>query len=277
MGFFALFDVLILWRFFLVSVGLVASAHKLLRRPPGRAPRQTLPVYSVLVPLYDKAEVIDQLAESLRRLDWPADKLDILILLEADDHATQKAVARAVFPIKTRTVLVPHGFPRTKPRALNHALAMVEGDLICVYDDEDRPDPMQLRRAHAAFERAGPKCAYVQASLVADNTGKSWLAAQWGLEYATQFGLPFPALAAMRLPITIGGTSNHFRRSHLEAAGGWDAWNVTEDADIGLRLARVTESKPYVAIRQRMPRQILASGIVSAAVGSRASCRPGWS
>ncbi|MFT5774722.1 glycosyltransferase family 2 protein [Hyphomonas sp.] len=132
------------------------------------------------------------------------------------------------------------GLPRTKPRALNYGLARARGAYVVVYDAEDRPDPRQLREAVAAFVRGvgTSRLACVQAPLVGMPEGGGWLSAQWALEYAIQFGRILPALARLGLPIALGGTSNHFNRARLIEAGGWDAWNVTEDADLGLRLAR---------------------------------------
>ncbi|MEM9225076.1 MAG: glycosyltransferase [Pseudomonadota bacterium] len=230
----ATFLCLICWRFFLIMRAIGVSGPIC---APETCAEHSLPVYSVLVPLHDEAAVIDQLAKALGALDWPADKLDIILLVEPDDVSTHYAIAQAVFPPGTRILQVPDHPPRTKPKALNHGLMLAYGDLVCIFDAEDRPDPQQLRKAHAAFEAAGPNMACVQAALVADNGDQSWLAAHWGLDYAVQFGLLVPAMADARLPIALGGTSNHFRRAHLEAVGGWDAFNVTEDADLGLRFA----------------------------------------
>jgi cellulose synthase/poly-beta-1,6-N-acetylglucosamine synthase-like glycosyltransferase len=107
-----------------------------------------------------------------------------------------------------------------------------------VYDAEDRPHPQQLRAALAAFEDGDEKLACVQAPLSIDNAGASWIARQFAAEYEIQFREMLPLLARHRLPLPLGGTSNHFRTSILRQSGGWDPFNVTEDADIGYRLAR---------------------------------------
>jgi cellulose synthase/poly-beta-1,6-N-acetylglucosamine synthase-like glycosyltransferase len=107
-----------------------------------------------------------------------------------------------------------------------------------VYDAEDRPHPQQLRAALAAFEDGDEKLACVQAPLSIDNAEASWIARQFAAEYAIQFGEMLPLLARMNLPLPLGGSSNHFRTDALRDVGGWDPNNVTEDADLGYRLAR---------------------------------------
>ena len=233
----SLFASLIIWRFALLVVGWRSIAMRRKRRQSFRCD-EGLPIYSVLVPVYDEAPVMAQLARALGRIDWPADRLDIQILLEEDDAETLRAARLAKFPAGTRFTIIPPGGPRTKPNALNYGLARARGDYVCIYDAEDRPAPSQLREAYAAFARGGARLACVQASLVASNMRAHWLSANWGLEYAVQFGFILPALAGLRLPILIGGTSNHFDIGVLRACGGWDAWNVTEDADLGIRFAR---------------------------------------
>lgn len=227
---------LILWRFALISVGWRVLRRS--ARPIRRRKRVELPIYSILIPVYDEAPIMRQLARAVGRLDWPKDRLDIQILLEDDDPQTLIAAQLAGFPLGTRFTIIPAGGPRTKPNALNYGLAQARGMFVCIYDAEDRPAPQQLREAYDAFERKGPQLACVQAPLIASNMSKHLLSAHWGLEYAVQFGLLLPTLAGLKLPILVGGTSNHFRLDVLKASGGWDAWNVTEDADLGMRLAR---------------------------------------
>jgi cellulose synthase/poly-beta-1,6-N-acetylglucosamine synthase-like glycosyltransferase len=141
-------------------------------------------------------------------------------------------------PANFQRVIVPPGQPQTKPKALNFALQLARGSLVAVYDAEDRPEPNQLRQAVAAFAAGPPELACVQAPLGFYNAGQNWLTCQLAIEYASLFDAQLPALAVLRLPIPLGGTSNHFRRDLLEEVGAWDPYNVTEDADLGIRLAR---------------------------------------
>jgi cellulose synthase/poly-beta-1,6-N-acetylglucosamine synthase-like glycosyltransferase len=194
----------------------------------------------LLVPLFREANVAADLIAALSRLDYPKDRLEILLLLEADDADTIAAIAAAMpaHPSPFRIVLIPFSHPRTKPKALNFALPFCAGEFIAVYDAEDRPHPQQLHAALAAFQAGAADLACVQAPLLTDNAHASWIAGQFSLEYAIHFTQVIALFARLRLPLPLGGTSNHFRKWALVAAGGWDPYNVTEDADLGYRLAR---------------------------------------
>lgn len=197
-----------------------------------------LPVYTVAVPLYREVAALKTLIPALMAFDYPAAKLDIRILVEERDHVLRRALAALRLAPHLTVVVVPPGEPRTKPRALNLALLEARGELITVYDAEDVPDPQQLRKAAARFLRGPPELACLQARLVVDNIDDGPLQALFGLEYAGLFDVLNPGLLRMGLPILLGGTSNHFRTAVLRRIGGWDAWNVTEDADMTLRLVR---------------------------------------
>jgi cellulose synthase/poly-beta-1,6-N-acetylglucosamine synthase-like glycosyltransferase len=200
-----------------------------------------LPVYSILVPLYREVAVLPGLVRSLGALDYPAERLDIKLVLEADDHDTI-AAARALQDSGAapfELVLVPPGGPRTKPKAINYALSFARGEYLVIYDAEDRPEPDQLARAVAAF-RGGPRTlACLQAKLNFYNANHNWLTRMFALDYALWFDVLLPGLDRIGVPMPLGGTSNHFRTAVLRAIGGWDAFNVTEDADIGIRLAQL--------------------------------------
>ena len=199
---------------------------------------RSLPVYSLLVPLYDEAASVPRLVAALAALDYPPEKLDIKLVVEAGDHATRAAIAGMTLPPHIMEVAVAPVGPRTKPKALEAALPFARGSIVAIYDAEDLPEPDQLRRVVAAFRTGGRKVGCVQARLCIDNGGDSWISAQFAAEYAGQFDVLLPVLSALGLPIPLGGTSNHFRRRVLDQVGGWDPYNVTEDADLGIRLAR---------------------------------------
>ncbi|WP_336486828.1 glycosyltransferase family 2 protein [Methylobacterium nigriterrae] len=205
--------------------------------PAADLPEAELPVYTVLVALYREAAVVPRLVGALSRLDYPEAKLDIKLVIEADDAETAAALAAEALPAWFEVVVAPPGLPRTKPRALNVALPLARGACLVVYDAEDVPDPRQLRLAAGIFAGSGPDVACLQGRLVIDNALDSWLTRCFALEYAALFDVLGPALAHWRLPTPLGGTSTHFRTEVLRAVHGWDAWNVTEDADLGMRLA----------------------------------------
>ncbi len=225
----------------LVFLRLVAAAEPIPAVLPLRLafqiPDRDLPRYTVLVPLYREARILPQTLRAMRSLDYPAARREVKFLVEEDDTETREAFSGIALPPFCEVVVVPAGHPRTKPRALNAALMEATGDLLVVYDAEDVPDPLQLRFAAAIFGRSPPDVACLQGRLVIDNTADSWLTQLFTLEYAQLFDLLNPLLARLGLPVPLGGTSTHFRVDALRRAGGWDAWNVTEDADLGLRLA----------------------------------------
>lgn len=222
-----------------IGLRLVAAAASL-SPPPKPRERWTapLPTYTILCPMRGEERVIADLVRALCALDYPPQKLDIKLVLEADDEATVTAALALPLPPHIDIVIVPDAWQRTKPKALNYGLAMARGDFVAIYDAEDRPHPQQLRAALDAFAAGGADLGVVQAPLVVDNANASWIASQFAAEYAIQFREILPLLVRWRLPLPLGGTSNHFRAAALDAVGGWDPFNVTEDADLGYRLAR---------------------------------------
>lgn len=219
-----------------IRLGAVGTAPKPVPAPI-RPPDDELPVYSVLIPLRNEAAMVPQLFASMRALDYPAASLDIKFVVEAASRQTLAAVEARLGDPRFSLVSVPDTAPRTKPKALDYALPLCRGDFVVVFDAEDQPDPDQLWQAALRF-RDTPDLMCLQAPLVIDNGHANLLAALFAGEYAGLFTVLLPALARWRLPMPLGGTSNHFRLAALRQLGGWDAYNVTEDADLGMRLAR---------------------------------------
>lgn len=221
--------------------GLKIAAWAAMQRPEPPLPDiaiARLPVVSVIVALYRESNIAHRLVSRLQRLDYPHDRLEVLLVVEADDSLTRLALARADLPPWMRLVVVPGGSVRTKPRALNYALDHCRGSLIGVYDAEDAPEPDQIRRMVTHFHARGPDVACLQGALDFYNPGQNWLSRCFTVEYAAWFRLLLPGIARLGLPVPLGGTTLFFRRAALERLGRWDAHNVTEDADLGLRLAR---------------------------------------
>ncbi len=200
-----------------------------------RIPDDELPVYTVLVPAYREEAIIAKLIANLEALDYPREKLDVIVLLEEDDELTLNAAKKAKPPGYVRLFVTPHGTPKTKPRACNAGLRFARGEYLVIFDAEDRPDPSQLRDVLAVFAQSSPETVVVQGRLNYFNAGSNMLTRFFALEYAAWFDYMLPGLDALRLPIPLGGTSNHFITEALRGLGGWDAHNVTEDADLGLR------------------------------------------
>ncbi|GAB4491842.1 MAG: glycosyltransferase family 2 protein [Parvularculaceae bacterium] len=247
---------LVLISVFIPVIGfrLLALAHFLSRGPRHRPARREsaesgalrrlmrideadLPPYTILAPLYKEREMLGQLISALDALDYPHDRLDIKIIVEADDVETLGALASFDLDARYHIVKTPPSSPRTKPKALNYALAFAEGDFVTIYDAEDVPAPDQLKTVAAYFARCASNIVCVQARLGVYNARERWLTRQFAMEYAVHFNLFLPALERIGWPIPLGGTSNHFRVSALEALDAWDPYNVTEDADLGVRLS----------------------------------------
>jgi hypothetical protein len=231
--------VLAIWFLLFNSLRLAGSfAGGERERPFPRLLDEQLPVYTVMAALYREGRSVAHLLHALSAFDYPREKLDIKLLLEADDRETQTALARLDLPPNVEILFVPPFGPRTKPKALNAGLPFARGEMIAVFDAEDRPDPSQLRDALATFRRHGDDVACAQASLCIDNSADSWLACMFTAEYAGQFDVFLRGFSQFGLPLPLGGSSNHFKTAALREVGGWDAYNVTEDADLGFRLAR---------------------------------------
>jgi cellulose synthase/poly-beta-1,6-N-acetylglucosamine synthase-like glycosyltransferase len=202
-------------------------------------PDDELPLYTVLLPVYDEPSIVENLINGVGRLDYPADKLEVLLLVEEDDVATKAAVSS--LPLQSvRVIVVPHSLPKTKPKACNYGMSLpdLRGEFMTIYDAEDVPDPLQLRKAVAAFERLPFDIGCLQGRLGYFNETQNLLTRWFSLEYDQWFGVVLPAVQESGCVVPLGGTSNHMRTSVWREVGGWDEFNVTEDADLGVRLAR---------------------------------------
>ena len=227
-------------RHLLVLRGLRASGLVRIDAREARAVADVhLPVYTVLLPVYDEPAIVENLINGVGRLDYPADRLEILLLVEEDDIATQTALLGADLH-GIRVVIVPHSLPKTKPKACNYGMSLpgLRGELITIYDAEDVPDPLQLRRAAALFRRLPADVGCLQARLGYFNERQNLLTRFFSLEYDQWFGVVLPAVQRSGCVVPLGGTSNHMRAAVWREIGGWDEFNVTEDADLGVRLAR---------------------------------------
>lgn len=200
-------------------------------------PDADLPPYTILVPAYNEPEVVDDLLAAMAALEYPREKLQILLLLEADDDVTITAAKRCKDSEAITIVLVPPAEPRTKPKACNYGLQFATGEIVTIYDAEDLPEPLQLRRVVAAFADLPEDVACIQARLAYHNGHQNMLTGWFTAEYGLWFGYLLPGLMSTESPIPLGGTSNHLKHPVLDKIGAWDPHNVTEDADLGLRIS----------------------------------------
>ena len=199
-----------------------------------------LPIYTILVPVYKEKNVVEILLEGLSKIDYPRERVEILILLEEDDTETIKSVFESIekhdLSKETfRPIVVPHYLPKTKPKACNYGLIFARGKYLVIYDAEDIPEPNQLKMAIATFNKLPQNYICLQARLNYFNKDYNFLTRMFTLEYSYWFDYMLPGLSKFKLPIPLGGTSNHFKTEKLLELGGWDPYNTTEDADLGIR------------------------------------------
>jgi glycosyltransferase XagB len=199
---------------------------------------EDLPVYTVLVPMFREPEVLPILTKALRNLDYPLAKLDIKIVLEEGDHETIEAARSLDLEGVFEIIRVPASHPQTKPKACNFALRYSQGEFLVIFDAEDKPEPDQLKKVVAAFNQSAPNTACIQCRLNYYNARENWLTRMFTLDYSLWFDLMLPGLERLKVPIPLGGTSNHFRMDVLRELNAWDPFNVTEDADLGIRLTQ---------------------------------------
>lgn len=226
-------------RYVLMISGLNRPALLQISDEQARAiPDEELPIYTVLLPVYDEPSIIENLVNGVCRIDYPVERLELLLLVEEDDEATQQALGSAQLH-DIRVVIVPHSLPKTKPKACNYGMSLpdLRGEYLTIYDAEDIPEPLQLRRAVAAFRGAPEDIGCLQAQLGYFNEEQNLLTRWFAMEYAQWFSVVLPAMERARCVVPLGGTSNHIRTKVWRDIGGWDEFNVTEDADLGARLA----------------------------------------
>lgn len=210
-----------------------------------------LPIYTIFCPLYKEWQVVPQFAKAMGDLDYPKEKLQIVFLLEENDAETVNKIRSTPLPPHFEIIVVPHSNPKTKPKAMNYGLPFVRGEYLVIYDAEDVPEVDQLKKAFLAFKKVSLKTVCIQAKLNFYNIHQNILTRLFTAEYSLWFDLVLPGLQSFDAPIPLGGTSNHFKTSALRELLGWDAFNVTEDADLGMRLAKrgyrtaIVESTTY--------------------------------
>lgn len=236
---------IILQLFFTISIGFklllsLAGIKSEIERPVTDEELRSLkdddlPVYTILVPVFKEPEVIGILIDSLKKLDYPQNKLDILLLLEEEDSITFEAAKKCKPPGNWRLLKVPDSLPKTKPKACNYGLFFGRGKYLVIFDAEDIPDPDQLKKSVIAFKKGGESYVCFQAALNYFNRNENFLTRMFTLEYSYWFDYLLPGLDRLKFPLPLGGTSNHFDMEKLKQLGGWDPFNTTEDADLGVR------------------------------------------
>lgn len=196
-----------------------------------------LPTFSIIIPLKNEDEVIEATFASIEHLDYPKNLLDITVVVEETDISTLQAVQKAGrFLSKFKLLKIPELPPFTKARALLHAIKHAKGQYITVYDAESRPEPQQLRKAAASFLIHNGDNLCLQAKIEIQNKNANWITRNFAAEYYEWYSGHLKYLSDNKLPFGLGGNSFFVSRQFLLAAGAWDPCNVTEDADLAVRL-----------------------------------------
>lgn len=229
---------LMLFKLIIVSQSLKRPLISFAKKEISAIKNEDLPIYTLLIPLYKEAEVIPQIIKAMTAIDYPHDKLDIIITLEEYDHETINAIKKANPPEYFKTLILPDVTPKTKPKALNVAFPQTKGEFVVIYDAEIIPDPDQLKKAYLAF-RKYPDIGCFQTRLDHYNANQNVVTKLFNTEFSFYYDLFLPGLQKMGYPVPLSGHSTHFRRSVLEKIGAWDPYNVTEDCDVGIRLHRM--------------------------------------
>ncbi|ARW15312.1 glycosyltransferase family 2 protein [Komagataeibacter europaeus] len=204
----------------------------------GSLRHEEYPIYTILVPMYKEPDVLPILVNAIRNLSYPQSKLDVKLVLEEDDIETIDAAKKLALESTFEIIAVPPSQPRTKPKACNYALRFAKGEFLTIYDAEDKPEATQLEKVLVAFHKMPKTTVCIQARLNYYNATENWLTRMFTLEYTSWFDFYLPALEFLRIPIPLGGTSNHFRMDALRSLKAWDPYNVTEDADLGVRITQ---------------------------------------
>jgi cellulose synthase/poly-beta-1,6-N-acetylglucosamine synthase-like glycosyltransferase len=228
-----LFNLFLVYRSFSRTPELKVSAAEV-----GQVPEDEWPTYTIFCPLYKESAVLPQFVRALSRLDYDHAKLQVMLLLEEDDADTIEAAENMSLPDYFQIVVVPHSYPKTKPKACNYGLTVATGEYVVIYDAEDVPNTLQLKQAYLGFKRSPAEVVCIQGKLNFYNPRQNLLTRAFTAEYSLWFDLVLTGLQSINAPIPLGGTSNHFKTHKLRELGGWDAFNVTEDADLGIRLAK---------------------------------------
>ena len=227
----------ILFKLYLALTGSKSELHSVVSKSEIKGVNElTLPVYTIQLPVYKEDKLIRKLIWNLRSLDYPREKLDVKLLIEEDDDKTLNAVRNLDFPANFEVIVVPFHMPKTKPKACNYGLHFSRGEFLAIYDAEDVPDSDQLKKVVCQFRKLPEEFVVLQGALNYFNKNENFLTRMFTLEYSYWFDYMLTGLETLDVPIPLGGTSNHFKLATLLELGAWDPFNVTEDADLGLRV-----------------------------------------
>jgi cellulose synthase/poly-beta-1,6-N-acetylglucosamine synthase-like glycosyltransferase len=224
---------IIAYQFALFLAGLIYS-----RRAARRVPEVfDWPGVSIMVPARNEARVIVSTLDALLELDYPADKLQIVIVNDGSTDATEELVtARAATDPRVRCLTVPKAVSgRGKAAALNLAFGQVAHELVAIYDADNRPEPPSLKKLVYALARQ-PELAAAVGKFRCINRNRNLLTRFINIESLAFQWIVQAGRWALIGVTTLPGTNFVFRKTALFEAGGWDEEALTEDAELTIRL-----------------------------------------
>ncbi len=195
----------------------------------------TLPSFTIIIPLKNEGRVVHRTFDAVRALEYPAERIQVLVTVEDNDALTHATISSYDLPRNFHVVRIPCRPPFTKGRALQHALPLARGKYLTILDAESRPEKYQLLKAARVMETAdGPVCA--QAVIKIENKNDNIITRWFAAEYIEWFYKHQRRLVQEGMPLGLAGNSFYLSTELLRSIGGWDMYNVTEDADLAVRL-----------------------------------------
>lgn len=197
---------------------------------------EDLPHYTVVVVAPDHPSSLEAAIEPVRRIDYPADKLDVYLAVPAG-HADTIATdgLDATSRVQIVELQTPHSYAGVCSQVM--ALSTARGDYMTVYDSSDIPDRLQLRRAASAFATEPTNVAALQARLQCKNPQRRLLD-RW---QTARYNRWFDRVAAMirnDCPVPLSESSHHIRTSLLREIDGWDCTQPCAHLELAIRFAR---------------------------------------
>jgi len=202
----------------------------------GELKNENLPTVTILAPHYRETVAFPGQLESITKLDWPKEKLQVILLVREEDMEMLSMISSIQLPSFYQLVTFGEHYPKNKPRALMFGLEKARGEITVIMDSESRPEPDQIKKIHMAFlQKAGTNVAAIQAKTLVSNDDENWLTKHHASEYNFHHKVVVQTLAKHRLLPLFPGNSVYIKTNVLRQSGGLDVFNSTEDCEFGVR------------------------------------------
>lgn len=195
------------------------------------------PTMTVIFPLKGEDAVIYDTIKAIKNLDYDKALMQVLVVVERTDLLTLETLSKINLPDYFELITIPSMPPFTKGRALLHAIDRVKGRYLTIFDAESRPEAAQMKKA-AFYLMNSKEEVCCQAKIRISNKSQNWITRNFATEYFEWFEFHLNKLSDKNLPFGLGGNSFYISTECLRKAGAWDAYNVTEDVDLSVRLIK---------------------------------------